>query len=187
MKSKKQTRGVTRPTMSDLQGNATLRGLNPSDAGVVMREGELVHLRVRERIYNSEVEIEHAYFPLEAIISIVADMRDGTTIEVGTVGREGVSAIPLLMGAATTANASYCQVPGRAIKISVDVFRKLMTKAPAFRQLLDRYLQAYVNMLGQLAACNRLHSVYERCARWLLMSFDRVENHASTSPTSISR
>jgi hypothetical protein len=105
----------------------------------------------------------------------VAQMRDGTAIEVGTIGREGVSAIPLLMGATSTANANYCQVPGRAVRIPVDAFRELVRTTPPFRQLLDRYRQAYVNMLGQLAACNRLHSVYERCARWLLMTRDRVE------------
>jgi CRP-like cAMP-binding protein len=59
------------------------------------------------------------------------------------------------------------------VKIKAPLFRELMADSD-FRQLLDRYLQAYVNMLGQLAACNRLHSVYERCARWLLMTHDRV-------------
>ena len=79
------------------------------------------------------------------------------------------------MGAASTANVCYCQVRGSAIKIPADVFRELTASDPAFCQLLDRYFQAYVNMLGQLAACNRLHSVDERCSRWLLMTFDRVD------------
>jgi hypothetical protein len=101
-------------------------------------------------------------------------MQDGTQIEVGTIGREGMSAIPLLMGATTTENHSYCQVRGAAITIPADLFSHIMRTNPSFRALLDRFLQAYVNMLGQLAACNRLHSVYERCARWLLMTHDRV-------------
>lgn len=115
------------------------------------------------------------YFPLDAVISIVAQMRDGTAIEVGTIGREGVSAVPLLMGASSTANVNFCQVPGRAVRLPVAAFHELVRTTAPFRQLLDRYLQAYVNMLGQLAACNRLHSVYERCARWLLVTQDRVE------------
>jgi hypothetical protein len=94
-------------------------------------------------------------------------------IEVGTIGREGVSAIPLLLGGTSTANECYAQVPGRAIRIDSSLFLRLRENAK-FRQLLDRYVQAYVNMLGQLAACNRLHTVYERCARWLLMTQDRV-------------
>jgi CRP-like cAMP-binding protein len=79
------------------------------------------------------------------------------------------------MGAASTANESYCQVPGAVIRMPAHIFRELSAANSIVRQRLDRYLQAYVNMLGQLAACNRLHSIYERCSRWLLMSHDRVE------------
>jgi len=104
-------------------------------------------------------------------------MYDGGSIEVGTVGREGVSAIPLLLGATTSANESYCQVPGRAVVISSDHFRRLLAaNDDRFRSVLDRFLQAYVNLLGQLAACNGKHSVYERCARWLLLTHDRVNS-----------
>ena len=70
-------------------------------------------------------------------------MRDGSQMEVGTIGREGMSAFPLLMGASTTANVCYCQVRGRAIRIPANVFRELTSTDPGFRQLLDRYLQAY--------------------------------------------
>jgi CRP-like cAMP-binding protein len=110
------------------------------------------------------------------VLSIVTRMRDGHQIEIGTVGREGMSAFPLLLGASTSANDCYCQVPGAAVRIRTDLFRALSEREAGFRQLLDRYLQAYVNMLGQLAACNRLHSVYERCSRWLLMTHDRVRS-----------
>ncbi len=104
-------------------------------------------------------------------------MRDGGSIEVGTVGREGVSAIPLLLGATTSANESYCQVPGRAVVVSSDHFRRLLSAEDSrFRSVLDRFLQAYVNMLGQLAACNGKHNIYQRCARWLLLTHDRVNS-----------
>jgi CRP-like cAMP-binding protein len=135
----------------------------------------LVNLALRQQVYESEQPIHDVYFPLDCVLSVVARMRDGSQIEIGTIGREGMSAFPLLMGASATANVCYCQVRGSAIKIPATLFHELTATDPAFRQLLDRYLQAYVNMLGQLAACNRLHSVYERCARWLLMTRDRVE------------
>jgi hypothetical protein len=98
-------------------------------------------------------------------------------IEVGTVGYEGVSALPLILGATTSANHSYCQVPGKAVLISSDLFARMLGRNPDFRRHLDRYLQAYINLLGQLAACNRLHSLYERCARWILMTHDRVRSN----------
>ena len=101
-------------------------------------------------------------------------MQDGSMVEVGTIGREGTTAIPLIMGANTTANESFCQVHGRAWKIPAQSFIALLEGSPDFRTAMNRYLQAYVNMLGQIAACNGLHSVLERCARWLLMTQDRV-------------
>jgi CRP-like cAMP-binding protein len=137
---------------------------------------KFVKVALREQIYGADEPIDEVYFPLDCVLSIVARMRDGSQIEVGTIGREGISAFPLLMGASTTSNVCYCQVEGTAIKISADLFRSLTANDDAFRQLLDRYLQAYVNMLGQLAACNRLHSIYERCARWLLMTHDRFDS-----------
>jgi CRP-like cAMP-binding protein len=161
-------------TAQILEQNAILHGLEESVACQIIGRGELVHLAVREQIYAPEKPIRQVYFPLDSVLSIVTIMKDGSQIEVGTIGREGMSAFPLLMGASSTANDCYCQVPGRAIKIEAKLFRELSTTNPGFRQLLDRYFQAYVNMLGQLAACNRLHTVYERCSRWLLMTDDRV-------------
>ncbi|GAC1300774.1 MAG: Crp/Fnr family transcriptional regulator [Vulcanimicrobiaceae bacterium] len=165
-----------RVTLRVMQQNAILNGLEESFAAKVERQGTLVNLALRQKIYDAEQPIREVYFPLECVLSIVTRMKDGNQIEVGTIGREGMSAFPLLLGASSTANDCYCQVHGSAVTISAELFHELRTTSRGFRQLLDRYLQAYVNMLGQLAACNRLHSVYERCARWLLMTHDRVDS-----------
>jgi CRP-like cAMP-binding protein len=159
-----------------LKKNFIFRGLSEHAIAKVLSNAELVFLPVRGRIYEAEQSILDVYFPLSCVLSIVTLMEDGQQIEIGTVGCEGVSAFPLLMGASSTANDCYCQVPGYAIKISAVLFHELSLDFK-FRQLLDRYLQAYVNMLGQLAACNRLHSVYERCSRWLLLTEDRVHTN----------
>ena len=163
-------------TIEVLRQNAILNGVTPETAESILSRGTLVELSLRQEIYQSEQTIEAVYFPIDAVLSIVAQMKDGSEIEVGTIGREGMSAFPLLMGATSTANYCYCQVRGKAIKIDTDLFHKMMEDDYKFRQLLDRYLQSYVNMLGQLAACNRLHSIYERCSRWLLMTHDRVKS-----------
>jgi len=162
-------------TPSALRRNEILKALTAPTASVVLKRGLTVQVALRQGIYDAEQAIEDVYFPLDCVLSVVARMRDGSQIEIGTIGREGMSAFPLLMGASSTANFCYCQIRGSAIKIPATLFRELAATDAAFRQLLDRYLQAYVNMLGQLAACNRLHSVYERCARWLLMTRDRVD------------
>lgn len=160
-----------------LKENAILAGLSSAMVAEVLDAGKLIELKTPQQIYEAAREIRQVYFPIDAVLSVVTQMRDGGSIEVGTVGREGVSAIPLLLGATTSANESYCQVPGRAVVISSDHFRKLLSAEDhQFRNVLDRFLQAYVNMLGQLAACNGKHSIYERCARWLLLTHDRVNS-----------
>ncbi|MEO6835170.1 MAG: Crp/Fnr family transcriptional regulator [Candidatus Tumulicola sp.] len=163
------------PTQAVLKQNTVLAGLSPSMIMEVIETGKLIALKTPQQIYEAGRPILEVYFPIDAVLSVVTQMRDGGSIEVGTVGREGVSAIPLLLGATTSANESYCQVPGRAVVISSDHFRRLLSDGDdRFRNVLDRFLQAYVNMLGQLAACNGMHSIYERCARWLLLTHDRV-------------
>jgi CRP-like cAMP-binding protein len=161
-----------------LQNNAILRGLEEPVVERILRFGRLANLSLRQKIYEPERPISEVHFPIECVLSVVTRMKDGHQIEVGTIGREGMSAFPLLLGASSTANDCYCQVRGAAVTISAKLFHELSTTSQGFRQLLDRYLQAYVNMLGQLAACNRLHSVYERCSRWLLMTHDRVSYDA---------
>lgn len=159
------------------EDNAILACLRGKERTVALQGGEIVDFKVRQSVYQPEERINEAYFPLGAVLSVVARMQNGGMIEIGTIGREGTSAVPLLMGSETTANESFCQVPGKAWKMTAETFRNLLAKSQVFREFLNRYLQAYVNMLGQLAACNRLHSVYERCARWLLMTEDRVGNN----------
>src|SRR5580698_167684 len=171
------TKQTTKLTESLLKQNAVLCGLSPQMVADVIEAGSLVILETPQQIYEAGLPIREVYFPIEAVLSVVTQMYDGGSIEVGTVGREGVSAIPLLLGATTSANESYCQVPGRAVVISSDHFRGLLSAGnDQFRTVLNRFLQAYVNMLGQLAACNGKHSIYERCARWLLLTHDRVNS-----------
>jgi len=162
------------PKNGAFDDNAILACLKGKERTLALRGGELVDFKVHQGVYEPEERINDVYFPLGAILSVVARMKDGGMIEIGTIGREGTSAVPLVMGSDTSANESFCQVPGKAWKMPAGTFRTLLAESQVFREFLNRYLQAYVNMLGQLVACNRLHSIYERCARWLLMTQDRV-------------
>lgn len=161
-------------TLDAIQGNAILRHLNASEAAEIAEIGALLEMPTRFAIYHAGEPILDVFFPIDCVLSVVTRMNAGDEIEVGTIGCEGTSGIPLLMDGTTTANDSYCQVPGQAIKMPAKHFHRLRTTNKQFSALLNRYLQAYVNFLGQLTGCNRLHSVYERCARWLLLTHDRV-------------
>ena len=166
-----QNGGLAEATLKE---NAILRHVNGAEAAHIVATGELMRFPARQPVYHAEEPITLVYFPIDAVFSVVTRMRDGNLIEVGTIGREGTTGIPSLLGAQTTANDCFCQVPGKAIAIPAGYFQQLASNDVTFRRLLDRYLQAYVNFLGQLSACNRLHTVYERCARWLLLTHDRV-------------
>jgi CRP-like cAMP-binding protein len=130
-----------------LQENTILRGLGGASASAILEYGTFVRLSLRQQIYTPEEPIQVVYFPFDSVLSIVTRMADGSQIEVGTIGREGMSAFPLIMGASATANDCYCQVRGTSARIPVGLFRELSSIDDGFRQLLDRYLQAYVNML----------------------------------------
>jgi CRP-like cAMP-binding protein len=178
MTAKKAAKPALALNQDLLRRNAILNGLQPSEAADIIKRGKLVRLENRMAVYKAEEPIREAYFPIDCVLSVVTQMKDGGSIEVGTIGREGVSAIPLLLGATTSANECYCQVPGYAVVIGSDHFRQLIAAGnDRFRRLLDRFIQAYVNMLGQLAACNGMHNIYERTARWLLMTHDRVDSN----------
>ena len=138
--------------------------------------GKLIDLETPQQIYEAGREIQEVYFPIDAVLSVVTEMRDGGSIEVGTVGREGVSAIPLLLGATTSANESYCQVPGRAVVIDSDYFRQLLRADDAVSGRAGSVSPSVCEHAGQLAACNRTHNLYQRCARWLLLTHDRVNS-----------
>lgn len=178
MRTKRRKRAglpaLSKLILEEIQGNAILRHLSDPGIAEIAEVGELLKMPARFAIYRAGEPIADVFFPIDCVLSVVTRMKAGGEIEVGTIGREGTSGIPLLMDGTTTANDSYCQVPGRAIKMPAEHFHHLRTTDKQFSALLNRYLQAYVNFLGQLTGCNRLHSVYERCARWLLLSHDRV-------------
>jgi CRP-like cAMP-binding protein len=158
--------------------SAILKELSDADLATVIEDGSVHAFALRETVYEPLDRITEVYFPLDCVLSVVNLMRDGTMIEIGTIGKEGTTGIPLIMGSETTPNRAFCQVNGNAWKMRGSTFRMLLEGSTNFRNLLNRYLQAYVNMLGQFAACNRLHSVYERAARWILMTQDRVNEDA---------
>jgi CRP-like cAMP-binding protein len=161
-----------------IERNAILKELSEVDLQTVIADGSIHAFALRENVYEPLDRITDVYFPLDCVLSVVNLMRDGTMIEIGTIGKEGTTGIPLIMGSETTPNRAFCQVNGEAWKMRASTFRALLENSGNVRSLVNRYLQAYVNMLGQFAACNRLHSVYERAARWILMTQDRVNDEA---------
>jgi CRP-like cAMP-binding protein len=133
-----------------------------------------VNLSLRQIIYKPLEPIKHIYFPENAMISIVTTSSEGVSVEVGVVGREGVTGIPALLGVDATPNESMVQIADGALKMRAEVAREEFKRGGVFQDLILRYIQANTIQIGQSVACNRLHSIDERLARWLLMTHDRA-------------
>jgi CRP-like cAMP-binding protein len=118
----------------------------------------------------------HIYFPWDGVCSLTTTMRDGRSVEVGTIGSEGLVGLSALYGAAFEALETVVQVPGAgATTLRVDRFMAELAAGGALRDAVQQYWQALLTLMTQSVACNALHDVQARCARWLLMTHDRVQ------------
>jgi CRP-like cAMP-binding protein len=125
-------------------------------------------------LYEPKEHIRQVYFPTSCVLSVVTVMRDGSAVEIGTYGCEGMSGAAVVLGAEIMPSKMLCQVPGDAISTPVSLFSSIFEQDSALRLYCKRYTRALFNFMGQSVACNRLHDVTERCARWLALTHDRV-------------
>jgi CRP-like cAMP-binding protein len=155
-------------------GNRLLAALPKDLLRTVAADLEPVELEVKQVLFDVDVPIEHVYFPECGIVSLVGAMKDGTAVEVATIGNEGMVGLPLFLGVDRTPAQAFVQVAGHGLRMHRAAFRRF-AQEEAFREVMNRFTQALFTLLAQGAACNRIHSVAERCARWLLLTHDRVE------------
>jgi CRP-like cAMP-binding protein len=127
-------------------------------------------------VFREEEPIERVVFPLTGVFSLLSLAPGAQLVEVATVGREGFVGLPVFLQAQlTSAHRAMSQIPGRAVTLSTPDFMALGNSGGALQTALQRYTQALITQIAQNAACNRAHSVEQRCARWLLMTHDRVD------------
>jgi CRP-like cAMP-binding protein len=158
----------------DGRANRLLAALPDGDRERLLASAEPLELTLRQPIYDPGQPIEHVYFPIDAVMSVLAVMDDGQAVEVATVGNEGMVGIPVFLGVMTSPGQVFCQVPGLALRMAAGRFRELANGAGAVQELLQRYIYAFFTQIAQGSACNRRHSLDQRLARWLLMTQDRT-------------
>jgi CRP-like cAMP-binding protein len=170
------------PTPSDLTENRLLAALPREEVERFAGDFELVpDVPLRECVYRAGEPADHVWFPLSSVFSLLAVMDDGRALEVATIGNEGFVGLPVfLQGSYTSGHMAFCQVPGGALRISSGRFSDHVNESDALQALLHRYTLALLTQIGQSSACNRLHTLSERCARWILMTHDRVHRDAFT-------
>jgi CRP-like cAMP-binding protein len=137
---------------------------------------EEVRMNSGDTISRPGEEIKHVYFPKRGIISICAMMEDGTQVEVGVIGNEGMFGLPILFKTSTVPLQAMVQIPDGAVRMSAEAFIREVEQCEHLRNLLLHYAQAFFMQTAQTAACNRLHPMDGRLARWLLMCQDRTRS-----------
>jgi CRP-like cAMP-binding protein len=135
---------------------------------------EPVSLLLGESLYEPGGQLQHAYFPLSAIVSLHYVTESGASAEIAGVGNEGMVGISLFMGGDTTPSSAVVQTAGLALRVERSVLKSEFDRGGATQRLMLRYTQALISQMSQTAVCNRHHSVEQQLCRWLLMALDRV-------------
>jgi len=157
-----------------LEVNRLIAALPSADRQRLLEALQPVSLTVRQPLYAAGGPIKFVYFPLSGVYSIVSIVTDRDTVEVATVGNEGIVGISVFLGGRSTSDNAFCQVPGDALRMRAARFREEVYRSRAFRTVLLRYTEAFIHQIAQHAACYRLHSIVERCASRLLMTHERA-------------
>lgn len=154
--------------------NRLLAALSDSDFAELADDLQPVGLPKHQVVYDVGAPFDYVYFVESGLASVLIIMEDGASSEVGMIGAEGLIGAPALLGGTVSAQHVVVQVAGSAQRISVAACRAVSDGNERIRAILLRFVDALLNRSAQIGGCNRLHSVEQRTARWLLMAGDRI-------------
>ena len=157
-------------------GNRLLAALPAREQKQILPKLEPLSLSIGDILYEPDEPITHTYFPTQGVVSILTVLEGRASIEVGTVGNEGVAGITVLFGVDTSPNRAVVQVPGEAVRMKTADFRKAAkVNGSKLLELAQLYAYVLLTQMSLSVACNRFHNVEKRLARWLLAIQDRVQ------------
>ncbi|GAA2719231.1 Crp/Fnr family transcriptional regulator [Cellulomonas aerilata] len=155
--------------------NAVLGGIAPPDLEVLVAELRHESLELGRVLHEPGRPVDAVYFPLVGVVSLVAEVDEDDVVEVGTVGHEGMVGLSLFFGAESTTERAVVQVAGEALSVSAEGFHRCSQAIDGpLHAALRRFSQSMFTQLARNSACNRVHPVQQRAARWLLMTSDRM-------------
>jgi CRP-like cAMP-binding protein len=157
--------------------NDILLALPRAESEVVFPKLEFMRLKLHQVLHEAGETLRSAYFCNSGMFSVLNVMPDGKSVEVGLIGKEGFSGTPLVAGFRTSHTRTVVQADATAFRMDADALRAALRECPKLERQLNRHAQLLAVQVTQIAACNRLHEVNERLARWLLMTQDRVGSH----------
>jgi CRP-like cAMP-binding protein len=158
------------------RANDLLAQIPDAEWALLEPHAKIVTLSQAEVLFTADKPPDRAYFPLTSLVSMISEMANGDECEYGCIGREGMLGLEVALAAQPLRGRALCQLEGSAVLLDGAILRTLTNsrEAPELHRLLLRYAQATINVLAQSAACNALHSITQRTARWLLLTRDRA-------------
>jgi CRP-like cAMP-binding protein len=174
MMVKRRPQSANRPPPTDNQ-NLLLASLPVEEYRRIVQSLDIVPLKLKNIIHRAGEPIEHVYFPGGGFCSVLTVLKDGAMVEVATIGREGMVGITAVLDGNPVSSTSMVQGESdTCYRMKADAFRREMDRRGVFYEVLTHYAQALVGFIMQSTACNAVHSVEQRLARWLLMARDRM-------------
>jgi CRP-like cAMP-binding protein len=153
--------------------NALLLSVPEKEFDEIRPHLEFVTLGLHQVLQDPGQPIEHGYFPNSGVASLLVVTSDAKSVELSMVGKEGFVGMPLAAGLRDSSQRAIVQTSGDASRVKAEILHTLLPELPALQQSVNRYLLIQAMQVAQVAACNRLHEIDQRLARWLLMSHDR--------------
>jgi CRP-like cAMP-binding protein len=148
--------------------NGILSALPIADYDRLLPKLERVQLTRGDLVYRANRKIDSVYFPEDAVVTMVDALHDRRTVEVGTIGREGMVGINIFLAGAVSPDQAIVQLPGSAVRMSAQDFRDELNAGAALQRLLLAYARALLAVISQAVACSQHHTIQQRLARWLL-------------------
>src|SRR5262245_50937427 len=158
----------------DPKTNRLLAACEPEDYDALMAEAQIVPLKFHKELHKQDERVEAVYFPLTAMVSLLVSTDGRPQVEMATIGNEGVVGATEILQEQGSMGMSLIQIGGTAVRVKAASFQKLITNRPLIQKVMNQHLYALMRQVLYGAACNRIHSMEERCARWLLMTHDRA-------------
>ena len=157
-------------------GNKILLAIPDDEFRAIRPHLESMELESHRVLHEAHEVLQYAYFPNDGLLSLVVVLADGKTVEAGIVGKEGLVGIPAIAGLSRSPLREVVQIAGDGLRIPATTLRELLATAPELHHELQRFSVVLGLQVAQTAACNRLHEIEKRLARWLLMAQDRVSS-----------
>ena len=170
------------PRIADGDGNQIhneiLLRLSDGESEALYPKLELVRLKTHQVLHETGDTLKSAFFINSGLVSVLSVFPDGKSVEVGLVGKEGFVGLPLVAGFRTAPTRAITQIEGTAFRVDAETLAAQLQLGSKLERQLQQFAQIMAMQVTQIAACNRLHEVTERLARWLLMSADRIGTHS---------